>query len=118
MQTADAITTFSQSEKIKGGLIWASQAVEIYKVLPETDKPGAEKIIKTLVDMVGSEILICKKAAPNELWLEVEKSIDTAMVMINSGVAHDAGYHLTQALTQVTTIGQRSMSILKDNGLL
>ena len=50
--------------------------------------------------------------------LEVEKSIDTAMVMINSGVAHEAGYHLTQALTRVTTIGQRSMTILKDNGLL
>ena len=42
----------------------------------------------------------------NELWQEVEKSIDTAMVMINSNVAHEAGYHLTQALTQVTTIGQ------------
>ncbi len=118
MEINEAIITFSQSEKIKGGLIWASQAVELYKALPETDKPGAEKIIKTLVDMVGSEILICKKTAPNELWLEVEKSIDTAMVMINSGVAHEAGYHLTQALTQVTTIGQRSMSILKNEGLL
>ncbi|MDX1709159.1 MAG: hypothetical protein R3274_11200 [Desulfobacterales bacterium] len=118
MKTAEAITTFSQSEKIKGGLIWLSQAVELYKALPEADKPGAEKIIKTLVDMVGSEILICKKAAPHELWPEIEKSIDTALVMIKSGVAHDAGYHLTQALTRVTTIGQRSMSILKDSGLL
>jgi hypothetical protein len=40
------------------------------------------------------------------------------MVMISSGVAHEAGYHLTQALTQVTTIGQRSMTILKDKGHL
>ena len=118
MKTADAITTFSQSEKIKGGLIWATQAVELYKALPEADKPGAEKIIKSLVDMVGSEILICKKTAPDELWQEVEKCIDTALVMINSSVAHEAGYHLTQALTQVTTIGQRSMTILKDDGLL
>jgi hypothetical protein len=118
MQIRDAITTFSQSEKIKGGLIWTSQAVELFKALPEVDKPGAEKIIKSLVDMIGSEILICKKTAPNELWQEVEKSIDTAMVMINSNMAHEAGYHLTQALTQVTTIGQRSMTILKDNGLL
>ena len=118
MKTADAITTFSQSEKIKGGLIWVSQAVELFKALPEADKPGAEKIIKALVEMIGSEILICKKTAPNELWLEVEKTIDTAMVMINSNVAHEAGYHLTQALTQVTTIGQRSMTILKDDGLL
>ena len=44
MQIRDAITTFSQSEKIKGGLIWTSQAVELFKALPEVDKPGAEKI--------------------------------------------------------------------------
>ena len=118
MQIRDVITTFSQSEKIKGGLIWASQAVELFKALPEVDKPGAEKILKSLVDMIGSELLICKRTAPNELWQEVEKSIDTAMVMINSNVAHEVGYHLTQALTQVTTIGQRSMTILKDDGLL
>ena len=118
METPKAILTFSQSEKIKAGLIWASQAVETYNALPETDKPGAEKIIAAIVGMIGSEILICRKSAPNELWLTVEKSIDTAMVMIHSNVVHEAGYHLTQALTQVTTIGQRSMSILKDQGLL
>lgn len=109
---------FSQSEKIKAGLIWASQVVEIFKALPEADKPGAEKIIKALVDMIGGEILICKKSAPNELWMEVEKNIDKATVMIHSNVAHEAGFHLTRALTRVTTIGQRSMSILKDRGLL
>ncbi|MBW2517478.1 MAG: hypothetical protein JRE88_11910, partial [Deltaproteobacteria bacterium] len=53
MNTADAITTFSQGEKIKSGLIWASQAVELFKALPEADKPGAEKIIKSLVGMIG-----------------------------------------------------------------
>ena len=118
MQIPEAITTFSQSEKIKAGLIWTTQAIEMYKALPEEDKPGAEKIIRVIVDMIGSEILICRKSAPNELWLEVEKNIDTAMVMINSSVTHEAGYHLTRALTQVTTMGQRSMSILRDNGLL
>ena len=118
MKPADAITTFSQSEKIKAGLIWTTQVIEIYKTIPEGDKPGAEKMIRAIVDMIGNEILICRKSAPNELWMEVEKNIDTAMVMIKSSVAHEAGYHLTRALTQVTTIGQRSMSILRDNGLL
>jgi hypothetical protein len=118
MEINDAITAFSQSEKIKAGLIWTTQAIEMYKALPEGEKPGAEKIIRAIVDMIGSEILICRKSAPNELWMEVERNIDTAMVMINSSVAHEAGYHLTRALTQVTTIGQRSMSILKEKGLL
>jgi hypothetical protein len=118
MQIDEAITTFSQSEKIKAGLIWATQVIEMYKALPELDKSGAEKIIRAIIGMIGNEILICRKSAPNELWVEVEKNIDTAMVMINSSVAHEAGYHLTRALTQVTTIGQRSMSILRDKELL
>ena len=118
MQVDEAITAFSQSEKIKAGLIWASQVVEIYKTLAEADKSGAEKIIRAIVDLIGHEILICKKSAPDKLWLEIEKNIETAAVMIRSNVAHEAGFHLTRALTQVTTIGQRSMSMLKDKGLL
>ena len=109
---------FSQSEKLKAGLIWASQVIEIHKALPEADKSGSEKIIRAIVDMISNEIFICKKSAPHELWLEIEKNIETAAVMIRSSVAHEAGFHLTRALTQVTTIGQRSMSILKDKGLL
>jgi hypothetical protein len=118
MQIDEAITAFSQSEKIKAGLIWASHLVEIYKTLAEADKSGAGKIIRAIVDLIGHEILICKKSAPDKLWLEIEKNIETAAVMIRSNVAHEAGFHLTRALTQVTTIGQRSMSMLKDKGLL
>jgi hypothetical protein len=118
MEINEAITAFSQSEKIKAGLIWASQLVEIYSALPEAEKPGAEKVIKAMVGMIANEILICKKSAPDEIWIEVEKNIDTATVMIHSNVVHEAGFHLTRALTRVTTIGQRSMSILKDKGLL
>ena len=38
--------------------------------------------------------------------------------MIDSGVAPESVVHLTQALSQVTTIGHRSMSFLREKGLL
>jgi hypothetical protein len=44
--------------------------------------------------------------------------MNTALVMLNSGVAHDSGHHLTQALSKVTTIGQQSMSLLVEKELL
>jgi hypothetical protein len=118
MQTDQAIKAFSQSEKLKAGLIWASQIVETYVALPEPEKPGAERILKILIGMVASEIHIAKNAAPHEIWLAAEKDLNTALVMLNSGVAHDSGYHLTQALSKITTIGQQSMSLLVDKGLL
>ena len=118
MKTDQAIKAFSQSEKLKSALIWATQLSEVHLSLTESDKPGAEKIIKTLVSMIGNEIVVAQKAAPHDDWLEAAKSINSAMVMLNSGVAHESGYHLTQALSNVTNIGQQSMTRLIDKGLL
>ncbi|CAB1063812.1 hypothetical protein D1BOALGB6SA_8596 [Olavius sp. associated proteobacterium Delta 1] len=118
MQTDQAIKAFSQSEKLKTGLIWATQIAEVYLALPESEKTGAERILKTLIGMIASEIHVAKNAAPHEIWLEAEKDINTAQVMLNSGVAQDTGHHLTQALSKVTTIGQQSMSLLVGQGLL
>jgi len=118
MQTDQAIKAFSQSEKLKSGLIWTTQIAETSVALPETEKPGAERILKILIGMIASEIHIAKNAAPHKIWLEAEKDVNTALVMLNSGAAHDSGYHLTQALSKVTTIGQQSMSLLVEKGLL
>ena len=118
MKTNQAIKAFSQSEKLKSGIIWATQLAEVYVALAESDKPGAEKIIKTLVSMIGNEIMVAQKTAPHDDWREAEKDINTAMVMLNSGVAHESGYHLTQALSKVTNIGQQSMTQLIEEGLL
>lgn len=118
MHENEAIKSFSQSEKIKSGLIWATQMAEMYTALPESDKPGAERMLKALVGMIGNEIHIAQKSAPNEFWLEAGKDVETALVMMTSGVVHELGYHLTQALSKVTTIGQQSMTFLIEKALL
>ncbi|UCD77057.1 MAG: hypothetical protein JSW26_16695 [Desulfobacterales bacterium] len=118
MQTKQAIKAFSQSEKLKTGLIWANQIIEVYAALPESEKPGAERLLKILLTMIGNEIHIAKNAAPHDIWPKAEKDIQTAQVMLHSGVAQESSYHLTQALSKVTTIGQQSMSLLVDKGLL
>jgi hypothetical protein len=118
MKTNEAIMAFSQSEKIKSALIWASQLSDVHMALAEADKPGAEKIIKTLVGMIANEISVAQNAAPHDSWLEAEKDMNTARVMMNSGVVNECGYHLTQTLSKVTNIGQQSMTRLIEEGLL
>ena len=68
MDTKAAIVAFSQSEKIKAGLIWASQAVEMVMGLSEQNKPGAKQVITALVSMVANEIHLGMKIAPHEHW--------------------------------------------------
>jgi len=118
MNTKTAIMAFSQSEKIKSGLIWLSHTLELMGSLHPSEAQGGEKIVKALTDMVFQEVQLAKKVAGDEQWYDAEKSIDQAIVMINSGVGPESIIHLTQALSQVTSIGQRSMSFLQDQGLL
>jgi hypothetical protein len=40
METYEAIKAFSQSEKLKSALIWATQLGEVNLALAEADKPG------------------------------------------------------------------------------
>ena len=105
---------FSQSEKVKSGIIWASQALELLGGLPVPEKTGAEKVIRMKIDMIIQEIRLARNVTGDIAWDDIEATIDQAMVMINSGVAPESVVHLTQALSKVTSIGHRSMSFLKE----
>jgi hypothetical protein len=118
MEVKEAIMAFSQSEKIKAGLIWVSQTLEFLKGLPEGEKKGAEKVSHTLLHMIGHEVSLAKAVAGNNEWDEIEAFIDRAIIMVNSGVGEEATIHLTKALSKTTTIGHRAMSLLKEKNLL
>ncbi|UCD88752.1 MAG: hypothetical protein JSW04_09805 [Desulfobacterales bacterium] len=118
MNKQKAIIAFSQSEKIKAGLIWISQTLEVYNSLPGTNREGAELVIKAIVGMIAHEVHLASRMTEDSTWKEVEKHLDMGMVMINSQMLQESGFHLTRALSQVTSIGQRSLTVLKEEGLL
>lgn len=118
MDTDEAITAFSQSEKIKAGIIWASQLLNIIQALPEGEKKGAEKVVNALINMIGQEIKLARAVSSIEIWDKIEPFLDKALLMINSGVADEATIHLSKGLSKVTSIGQQSMTLLKEKGLI
>jgi hypothetical protein len=118
MNTKESILAFSQSEKIKAGIIWVSHLLELLTDSSPTKPQGGQKIIRALADMILMEIQLAKKLAQDPQWVNAEKHIEQAIVMINSGVSHDSIPHFTQALSQVTSIGQRSMMWLQGEGLI
>jgi len=118
MTLREAVMAFSQSEKIKAGLIWSSQTVDQSVNLPELEKKGASGVIRTTLAMIYYEIHLAGKLTGEDLWREIEKHLDMALVMIDSQILPEVNFHLTQALSRVTTIGQRAMTVLKDQGLI
>lgn len=118
MDTRSAVLALSQSEKIKAGLIWATQTIEIASGLPEQEKSVSQNIISALVGMISNEIHLGMKVAPHQNWEIALKHINNASVMIHSNVIHDAPYHLSKALSQVTSIGQAAMTQLHEGGIM
>jgi hypothetical protein len=118
MQNRQAIISFSQSEKVKSALIWCSTCAHLAENLPEPQRQGAVRVLQSLVAMVANEVQLARQASGEPIWTEVEKILNTARVMIDSGVSQEAEYHLTQALTQVNRVGQKSLTHLIEQGLM
>lgn len=109
----------SQSEKLKSGLIWVSQALQTFEGLTEQERRGASKVVLTLLHMMAHETRLAMSLADNGAgWEKIERHLDQAIAMVSSGVGFESVVHLTQALSQVTSLGQRSMSHLVEEGLL
>jgi hypothetical protein len=118
MQTREAIISFSQSEKVKTGLIWCSQCLQLALNMSPEDQQGAMQVVRGLVSMIAKESQLARQASKDDIWLEVDKCLNTARVMLDSKVEEEATYHLTQALSQVNRIGQQAMTELLNQGLL
>ena len=117
MEAKEAIISFSQGEKVKSGLIWCSQSVQLVQNLKKEEQAGGLTLLHSLLNMIANEVQLARSAGGDEAWLEAEKCLNTARVMINSGVIEEATYHFTQALSQVNRISQRAMTFLMDRGI-
>ena len=115
MEAKEAIISFSQGENVKNGLIWCSQCIQLIQNMSPHEQAGGAALLQSLMSMLTNEAQLARRTGNDEVWLEVEKSLNTARVMINSGVGDEATYHFTQALSQVNRISQRAMTYLVES---
>ncbi|MCP4748273.1 MAG: hypothetical protein GY874_19370 [Desulfobacteraceae bacterium] len=118
MQTKQAILSFSQSEKVKSALICCSQSAQIIEHLQPEQQAGAIRLLQAMLGQITNEIHLANQVSGDMIWLEVDKKLNNARVMIDSGVPWEATHHFTQALSQVNRIGQQAMTRLMESGLL
>jgi len=119
MEAVDkAIMAFSQSEKIKAGIIWASQSLNLLHGLPSAERKGAERVVAILINMIVQEVKLAEAISGDERWEGIAPNFEKAIMMIDSGVGEDAVDHLSKALSLVTNIAQQSMFLLKEKNLL
>lgn len=116
MGRQEDIIAFSQSEKLKAGIIWIQQIANSYLNSPEERKGGLRNALDQMLGLLEHELFLAKRVSVDQDWHEIERSFNRATTMLSSD-PHDLGvqeciYHLTQALSKVTNIGQRTMERL------
>lgn len=116
MEPKAALKAFSQAEKIKAGIIWSSQSLGALAGMAPMERKGAQAALRMVVGMIGQEVHLAWKATGDATWMNTEKNIDMALVMIDSGVAEEAVFHLTRALRQVTNKARQAMKVLVHHG--
>ena len=118
MDVKSAVTALSQGEKIKAGLIWASQGIELLQGLGPVEQTGAIHVVKGLCGMIGNEVALVRTITGDPAWEEVQPLLERALVMIESGVPGESVGHLSGALSKTTHILQRNMAFLSESGML
>jgi hypothetical protein len=118
MTPKTAVTLLYQGEKVKSGIIWTHELIQSAAALPPAEKQGVEKAVSALIRMIGFESVLARRATRDEAWSHLEKDLDMALVMIDSGVFHEASFHLNKALRQAAGLSQKGMAFLMDHGLL
>lgn len=118
MNTKAAIDALSQGEKIKTGLIWASQIANIVEAQSGAQREGGLQALRALIAMIGNEAGLAGAVTKDTHWEEVGPILEKALVMIDSGVPQEAGTHLAFALSKTTGILQRAMTYLMEQEIL
>jgi hypothetical protein len=109
------ILAYVQCEKVKAGLIWLSQGMLQFDNQPPNRPAAAEKLALSILTMMRDEVQLGRRLTGEARWQKADAHLQQAATMIRSGVAHDAPWHLTLALRQITALGQAAHRRLADH---
>ncbi len=104
----DAVVALMLGEKLKTGTIWVQQLIPIGDSLKSEQQHLFRDILGRFLSMLEREVYLGQQMIPSQSWMEMKKSLDKAVVMLNSGLTNECQYHLTMLLSQVTNLCQRA----------
>ncbi|MDJ0781983.1 MAG: hypothetical protein QNJ22_08420 [Desulfosarcinaceae bacterium] len=116
MTLAPDILAYTQSEKVKAGLIWLSQGLLQFPDASAPRQRAAETLSLSILAMIRDEVQLGWRLTREIAWQKADEHLQQAAAMIHSGVAHDAPWHLTLALRHITAVGQAAHRRLADRG--
>ena len=105
-------------ERIKSSLIVGNNLLQIMEGMKGDEFRGALKLFSMYLKMIQNEVSLADRVSPQKEWEEIQKSLETGVVMLDSGVVFESSHHITEALTRATTVSNRTMKFLQEKNLV
>jgi len=113
-----AIICFQFGERIKSELIIAAKLSEYISGLRGDELVGGEKLISSFFNALSGEIQIAYNVLGMRNFEEANRKVMEAADRVRSHEYLEATRRISEAISFITTSGQRAMQALKENGLL
>ena len=118
MTEKEAILGLMMGERIKASLIVGNNLLQVMDGMSGEELRGALNLFSVYLRMIQNEVSLADRVSPQKEWEEIQKSLETGVVMVDSGVVFETSHHLTEALTRATTISNRTMTFLQEKNLV
>lgn len=118
MDVRHLILEFQYSEKIKSHLIVGSNLLAHTEALKGQERAGAEKIVKTYLQSILTEIRIAQKTVKSVNYHGAEKNVTESLGRLEMNDLRNSNLCISKALTYITTSCQAAMTNLQESNLL
>lgn len=113
-----AVLCYQYSERIKSELIIAGKLLEVLSRLENDQLFGAEKVMASFLDALTGEIEIAHKVTRSRSFRETSLKMVEAQGRISLHEYSKASKLLSEALSLITTCGQKATQLLMEQGCL
>ena len=118
MDVKDAVISFQYAERIKSGLIIASELVDEVAAMDYEERKGARKLLIHFMNALLGEIRIAYNASKLNFFKEAGLIFEEVIENIRSEKYEEALRSISYAVSSATTGGEIAANILKENEML
>ncbi len=118
MNVKQLILEFQYSEKIKSQLIIGSNLLPHLEALKGEERVGAEKILKTYLQLLLAEIRIARNTVKSVNYHGAEKNVTESLRSLGMNDLANSNLHISKALSYITTSCGAAMTSLQKSNLL
>ncbi|NMX22322.1 hypothetical protein C5S30_07905 [ANME-1 cluster archaeon GoMg4] len=112
------IIGYQFAERIKSALIVCSKMLQILETLQGTELEGAKKVMFAFFDALSTENALALKATGMPEFERVEETVKPVKRLIEEGAFSEAHATLGSAVSRATTVCDRTMRALMEEGLM